>query len=345
MSVRSKLVERAYTSVATFSADLARVFTSEIGVQPAGDTAELQMQISGRAPELSLEQREKRKLAKRIIKAIQPALEDAIKKESELNGKPFEKELKDLDLILENSVSSRRASISGGSAEQETPEKVVVTNGVNGDNEEQAQAITKAEPGDESPHVASADATDDMVMLDANQQEAPNPVDNDPGPAPAPMAAAASMPGSESENIQAVDAHVVSDPTTIGIIKDDESDSSQLPSQAMAAQQGPPTPPLSFEEDQQLPLAQGGIMWYMQPFDPIGTTIHEERWTGRDVMRGMSEELSELDEDELNDLVDNELEEGTEAVPNGTCNAGSDVPAEEQKVKVHRTRRRWRGFK
>lgn len=123
MSVRSKLVERAYTSVATFSADLARVFTSEIGVQPAGDTAELQMQISGRAPELSLEQREKRKLAKRIIKAIQPALEDAIKKESELNGKPFEKELKDLDLILENSVSSRRASISGGSAEQENPEK------------------------------------------------------------------------------------------------------------------------------------------------------------------------------------------------------------------------------
>src|SRR5438034_10806862 len=111
LSIRSKLDDRFYTSVSAFSRDLAHVFTSEIGVDSVGDTAELQVQISGRAPELSLEQREKRKLAKRIIKAIQPSLEESLKKESELNGKPFEKELKDLDLILENSVLSRRASL------------------------------------------------------------------------------------------------------------------------------------------------------------------------------------------------------------------------------------------
>ena len=88
-----------------------------------------------------------------------------------------------------------------------------------------------------------------------------------------------------------------------------------------------PTPILS-EEDQQLPLAQGGIQWYMQPFDPIGTTIHEERWTGRDVMRGMSEELSELDEDELKDLVDDVLDQ-----------TPISVTAPRSQQKVRRTRR------
>ncbi|KAL1999080.1 hypothetical protein VTN02DRAFT_5079 [Thermoascus thermophilus] len=346
LSVRAKLEQRAYTSVATFSADLARVFTSEIGVQPAGDTAELQMQISGRAPELSLEQREKRKLAKRIIKAIQPALEDAIRKESELNGKPFEKELKDLDLILENSVSSRRASISGGPPDAEHLESAAVTNGVHGDSDEHGQAVAKTEPGDESQPIAS-DPTDDVVMLDADQQEASKPADNESGSVPDATPTAASGPGSDdSANPQVPDPHTVGDLTTNGVKNDNESVSSQLAGPAAAAPPPePPTPPLSFEDDQQLPLAQGGIMWYMQPFDPEGTTIHEERWTGRDVMRGMSEELSELDEDELKDLVDNDLEEGAEAVPNGTWNAESDVPTEEQKVKVHRTRRRWRGSK
>jgi NuA3 HAT complex component NTO1 len=68
----------------------------------------------------------------------------------------------------------------------------------------------------------------------------------------------------------------------------------------------------------------------MQAFDPIGTTIHEERWTGRDVMRGMSEELSELDEDELKDLVDDELDPGSNNAP---ANAG------QSQKDVRRTRR------
>ncbi|KAJ5518716.1 Zinc finger PHD-type [Penicillium expansum] len=204
MSIRQRLNERFYPSVAAFSSDLASLFTSEIGVEPAGDTAELQAQISGRAPELSLEQREKRKLAKRIIKVIQPSLEDAIRKESELNRKPFEKELKELDVILDHSLMSR----SGDSVEPE------------GDTE-LSEELTPAE--------------DTMKSVPTYYRH--------------------------------------------------------------------PTPVLT-EQDQQLPLALGGIQWYMQPFDPVGTTVHEERWTGRDVMRGMSEELSELDEDELEGLKD-----------------------------------------
>lgn len=271
LCIRKRLEERFYPSVASFSADLASLFTSEIGVGSAGDTAELQEQIAGRASGLSIEQREKRKLAKRIIKAIQPALEDAIRKESELNRKPFEKELKELDMILDHSVMSRRDSI---------------------DME-----------GDTEMDIAQPDAMEGVEET------------GDASEAPA--------------ELQLAD----------GIAPDQEVATEEGNGEEPAAEEGTkpninttyhrhPTPELT-EEDQQLPLARGGIQWYMQPFDPVGTTIHEERWTGRDVMRGMSEELSELDEDELQDLVDDEAD----ADPTKTAEAGKS------KQNVRRTRR------
>ncbi|EPS34206.1 hypothetical protein PDE_09170 [Penicillium oxalicum 114-2] len=272
-SIRKRLEERFYPSVSSFSADLAGLFTSEIGVAPAGDTAALQEQISGRAPELSLEQREKRKLAKRIIKSIQPGLEDALRKESELNRKPFEKELKELDVILDRSVMSRRDSIE-----------------LEGDGEiEATEPVTKAEP----------------------------------------------MEGVESAVPAAMDSHPAEDgtepaPDVDGSTVDDSHPPNDVKPVVNASYRRHPTPVLT-EEDQQLPLAQGGIQWYMQPFDPDGTTIHEERWTGRDVMRGMSEELSELDEDELKDLVEEETSAPT--LTDAPVEAGQ-LPKE-----VRRTRR------
>lgn len=237
MSIRQRLNERFYPSVAAFSADLASLFTSEIGVEPAGDTAELQAQISGRAPELSLEQREKRKMAKRIIKVIQPSLEDAIRKESELNRKPFEKELKELDVILDHSVMSR----NGDSAEPEGDTELY------GQPDDAMEGVEETLPTTEPP-------------LEAQPSDEQHP---------------------EAEELPPAEDTMKSIPNYYRH----------------------PTPVLT-EQDQQLPLALGGIQWYMQPFDPVGTTVHEERWTGRDVMRGMSEELSELDEDELEGLKD-----------------------------------------
>lgn len=274
MSIRKRLQERFYPSVAVFSADLASLFTSEIGVESAGDTAELQEQISGRASGLSLEQREKRKLAKRIIKAIQPALEDAVRKESELNRKPFEKELKELDVILDHSVMPRRDSIEGDTeldAAQPEP---------------QADVMEGVEPtGDVSGVPAEPKPAEDAV------------VDQEPGP----YEPTAEHPAPADETKPNINAVYKRHPT-----------------------------PVLTEEDQQLPLARGGIPWYMEPFDPIGTTIHEERWTGRDVMRGMSEELSELDEDELKGLVEDELDRDATNAP---------VDADKPKQNVRRTRR------
>lgn len=346
-AIRKKLEERSYASIPVFSAELASVFTSEIGVQPAGDTAELQMQISGRAPELSLEQREKRTLAKRIIKAIQPALEDGVKKESELNRKPFEKELKELDHIFEIGGESRRSSVAGApeagqlegpnGAAQETeggdettkPElqeeshaTALPENSETGDH-----VMTDADTTQHAEPAAESQAQEDVSMANAAMQEATQ----ESGKAAAEALAMANKPTGEAES------------TVNGNVKMNAGASPQPSAQAPVPHKGPPTPPLSFQGDQQLPLAQGGIQWYMQPFDPVGTTIHEERWMGRDVMRGMSEELSELDEDELQDLVGDELEgKGASAAKGGSGTAvAEDTGAEaEPPVKVHQTRRR-----
>ena len=242
---------------------MASLFTSEIGVGPAGDTAQLQEQISGRAPELSVEQREKRKLAKRIIKSIQPALEDAIRKESELNRKPYEQELKELDVILDHSVMSRR----GDSGEPEGDTELDI-----GPSDTKVEAMEGIEEPVNHNHASDTLQPDETV----------------PSREPA------------TENS-----------TAGGLLPQDEI----KPNINVIAKRHP-TPVLT-EEDQQLPLAQGGIQWYMEPFDPIGTTIYEERWTGRDVMRCMSEELSELDEDELKDLVDDELDQDAANAPVG----------------------------
>lgn len=279
LSIRKRLQERFYPSVAVFSADLASLFTSEIGVESAGDTAELQEQISGRASGLSLEQREKRKLAKRIIKAIQPALEDAIRKESELNRKPFEKELKELDLILDHSVMSRRDSIEG-------------------DTELEAGQFEAEHVEPQADVMEGVETTGDVSGVPADSKPAEDTV-------------SAEEPGPEESAVE------------------EPAPAEETKPNINAIYRRHPTPVLT-EEDQQLPLARGGIPWYMEPFDPIGTTVHEERWTGRDVMRGMSEELSELDEDELKDLVEDELNQDA-------TNAPADVGKSKQNVR--RTRR------
>jgi NuA3 HAT complex component NTO1 len=67
----------------------------------------------------------------------------------------------------------------------------------------------------------------------------------------------------------------------------------------------PLTPPRS-EKNLLNPLGNGGIPWYFETFDVHGTTVYEERYTGREVLRDMSEELSELDDDELDGLADSD---------------------------------------
>lgn len=305
-TIEKKLEERFYTSVATFSADIGTAFRSVVGLDDITDAHEAHEQLNeGGAThiELTPEQKDKKKLAKRIIKAIHPALEDATIKEAQIAGKQCEKELRELDALLDNSVSSRATSAlashdaigkgnDDGAERHHVSQDVEMSeasgylaNGnaetsglVNGDSDGKGNdSGTKHGDGksggaDEPDHEADDAAIRLQLQLPEEPTEAP----------------AENTVGESAEGRQG----------SIGTAPALSNSGSTHPS---TTNPDPLTPPQS--DGDILTLAQGGIPWYLQSFDPRGTTIHDERWSGREVVRGMSEELSELDDDELDGLL------------------------------------------
>ncbi|KAL8940403.1 MAG: hypothetical protein Q9211_002292 [Gyalolechia sp. 1 TL-2023] len=306
--LRNRLNERYYTSVAAFSADFGAVFSETIGLPVAADNAEIEARVAGdaAAKELTLEFKNKKALAKRIIKAVQGALEDAMRKESELSGRPFEKELRDLDILLENSMRSRQDSIT-------EPQRRVI-----GEISERDGSAIPAE--------AVVHGFDNPLNMQGSA---------DPERVPE---------GTRTHN------HHLTPEEPNGISTDAMTNGERLVNgttrtpfnQAASNNCGPPTPPLSSSGQPQV-LSGGGIPWYMEPFDPDGTTVQEERWTGRDLVRGMSEELSDMDEAELSGLVGNDTIGEMIAEPQTTADIEKTAKAAARKKAAAR-RKRNRGW-
>jgi NuA3 HAT complex component NTO1 len=88
-------------------------------------------------------------------------------------------------------------------------------------------------------------------------------------------------------------------------------------------------------------LTEGGIPWYLKSFDPIGTTIREMQWTGRDIVRGMSEELTDIDDDELKGM--GAEMEGIEGAPEELVVEGKIETV--LRTKKSKAKKRWRGYR
>ena len=338
-SIRAKLETRSYTSVAVFSADLANVLGSDLGVE-AANTAELQRQVSGRAIDMTVEQRERRKLAKRIVKAVQPALEEALRNEGELSGRPFEKQIRELDMMLDNSILSHHETYSGFNNEEEveirslpkTPNGrhtplPIRRNGEgidqDGDNEFSGTQFAGSKKAD----------THDVDMVDAPNE-----------PAEELDGSIVQLNGELSANTEQAVAANTPPASTNGIKGDGNQEPMNLPDNPSAPAREPPTPPLSLEGLQHSNIIAGGIPWYFEPFDPDGTTIHEERWTGPEVLREMSEELTDIDDEELLVLGGSDYDVDKQDVTM-TTKSPTQVSRKRNAKKNGKARRRWRGFK
>ena len=337
--------KRFYTSVPSFSAEFGSIFSAAIGLPEAADAADVQAQISSEpsAKDASTEYKEKKKLAKRIIKAVQGSLEDAMKKESELCRKPFEKELRDLDLLLQNSLLSRRDSLTNSSAgevnEMEVENQILPLEhvheyhtGIKGSSP--AHNYISSIPRHETSSTLSSELSQpDASLAGVNLQEEPRAIaaetnlDVSVKPLSTDHISPAHQPTPEGSSVTPW--------TNVAANRDQVGES--------RPHVEPLTPALSSQEDVH-PFASGGIPWYMVPFDPVGTTIEEERWTGRDLVRGMSEELSDMDEEELSGLVDM----GVAGVPgepvDGTSHSQANAGASNRR-KVAAKRKRWRGYR
>lgn len=282
-ALERKLSERYYISVAAFSADIGAVFSSVLAksdknITELRDVTDVHNQLNevpaGTAEHhaLTQEQKELKKLTKRIVKAVKDPLENAMKKEAELKGIPFEKEMNEwaaFDARLENSIQSNHVSGSILPAE-------------NGDNispDTSVSAIAGASPG----KINNA-ANEDIDMPDADA------VPDIDGSTPA-AGNAGTLPveGTLFRPMQPLSPPISTSSAAHNL--DGAGDSRQ---QNIA-------PPAATSRD---PWARGGVPWYLDAFDINGTTIHEERWTGPETMRAMSEQLSEMDEETLLDLCE-----------------------------------------
>jgi NuA3 HAT complex component NTO1 len=338
-SIRGKLNSRSYTSVAVFSADLANVLSSDLGVE-AANTAELQEQVSGRAIDMTVEQRERRKLAKRIVKAVQPALEEALRNESELSGRPFEKQIRELDMMLDNSILSRRESFSGSTNGEEIEIRALLKP-INGGH----STLQIKVRGDE---IGQHGVGGNGMTFTVGKQSEPHDVDM----VDAPNETGDELDGSIAQlngELSADAAQIVAantpPPSTNGAKGDGPHGSANLPHNSNASAPEPPTPPLSLGGLQQSTLVSGGIPWYVEPFDPDGTTIHEERWTGPEVLREMSEELTDIDDEELEGLGGEDYDATQQDLTTTTKTSLTPATRNRNIKKNGKARRRWRGFK
>jgi NuA3 HAT complex component NTO1 len=300
-----RLDEKFYTSVQAFSADMAVVLSEEVGFAPVttvGGEAELDLDKVAHSS-LTPEQKETKKLVKRIMRGLQPHFEEALRREADLAGRPYEK-LPDLETLLNLKLQRRISALSVDSIRQttETDETIV------GQHDGQVLPDGEAE--------AVAAKADDMQL-------APTPDDNAADPhrtahdEAADEAAIAAQLGQDA-------MHASNEPQREAMDLDH------------AEENGHPLTPPRSEKNLLNPLGNGGIPWYMEPFDIYGTTVHEERYTGREVLRDLSEELSELDDDVLDGLADSD--------PVRPPDAPDSNIAEVKKAVVRKKQKRSRGW-
>lgn len=297
-----KLDEKYYASVRTFNDDIAAVLETQLGSAPVAIVGAADDQVSKIAhSNLTPEQKELKKLVRRITKGLQPLLEEAIHREAELAGRPYEK-LPDLETLLSESLQRRSSVLSQDESIRQSTEA---------DQNSTEQAMEDAVDGEEAAVISQK--PDDVQL-------APTPDEN---------AADAHHAYDEAADEAAIEAQLGQDTMQAAHVvpRDDAMDLDVTEANERAE---PLTPPRS-EKNLLNPFGNGGIPWYLENFDIHGTTVYEERYTGRKVLRDMSEELSELDDDELDDLADSDAVRPTDTVDTNVTEVPKAVVRKKQK--------------
>jgi NuA3 HAT complex component NTO1 len=216
---------------------------------------------------LTPEQKELKKIRKRIIKPVRELLEKATSRESELKNIPIPTEENpqwaEFDALLEESGQTNGAVPTTEDGDNISPDTSV-------------SVIAGA-----SPNHANNSPDEDIEMLDDDDEDAEGEPDFE-------------------VNGTSIEARAV--PTKGAIFKPTQPLSPPNSTSSVANnnidgvvehREQEAAPPAVMSDD---PWTRGGVPWYLDLFDIDGTTVHEERWSGRDAV---SEELTDLDEEEV----------------------------------------------
>lgn len=315
-----------------FSRDLSKIFAealASVGNPDAPSEADIEAihnQLNevkpGSAAHMALtqEQKDLKRLAKRIVKAVKEPLEAAMKKEAELRGLELEEQLRKLDSMGIFASTTSKSLDADGEDETQT---------------HQAHRRT----GSDTSVVAGAEDQDNVDMLDASNDAALDPsLGKD---SMLPFANDAYTPASKAGS------HASSNHKPSTKSRSDRPTEPLSPpiSRSSSRPSGVPTSIASGDSSNNNGephdvFANGGVPWYLESFDPIGTTIYEERYTGRAVLRAMSEELSDMDEDTLTELAVTGAEAQSSDRPIANSNTpSSSVPGSAVKKATNKKKR------
>ncbi|KAI1378240.1 bromodomain and PHD finger-containing protein [Hypoxylon crocopeplum] len=329
IKLSNRIDERFYTTTLTFAHDLCDIINAGINTEPKPQS-ESQPKAGLGAPVVSKTDfsdfRDRKKLGKRILKSVQPQLETSLRLESEATHRLFESMKQELESMIEASLEMRQQAISQGIAESEQSQDVIMV-------ESSAAEITVGGQADDP--TVTAGASGDVTMAEADVQyevvggsgnievntsgieagdemEGVQPSANDVPDGEAQMVDV-KPEAMSADGVQPIDTP----PATNGYV-----------GAAPSLQPAPPTPPQSngsLGHQPTDPLTDGGVVWYLQEFKPEGTSATQEQWQGRDAVRSLSEELTEIDDDELKGLGVEINEDSITASPANTTETAEPV--------------------
>ena len=280
--------------------DLSDVINEGIYIELAS-TPDAQLRDAELAPPKSdfSEVRDRKRLGKRILKAVQPQLEKALHLEADISHVSFDILKQELERILEAGSEPRKRGPVTATADQ-SQDVIMVDSTV--------PEITVGGGGQTTSTVETEDAPADTIMAD-NEEPGLSSANIEVRVPNGDMAANVDdvSRGDAMDGVEQRDAQKPHEAANKSIAPLDTPPASTgfETTSARPPQPGPPTPPQSNGSLGRQPsdvLTEGGIPWYLRDFEPEGTSAVQEQWPGRDAVRSLSEELTEIDEDELKGL-------------------------------------------
>lgn len=229
--------------------------------------------------------RERRKLGKRILKAVQPQLEAALKIEAEILFKSFDALQKDLE-----------AKYTASLEPQQTPAPSSYQDDENDDSHDTIM-VDASIPGQITVKPRPADGEDEIMDIEVQYKDNIEVKTSEAG----------TLNRDGSMDVEMMDETHVEAIVTNGDHSQTPPGKSKFDTDPPLEPNAPPTPPQSngsLEKEPSDPLADGGVVWYMKDFEPSGTSAVGDSWAvGRDAaMRMLSEDLTDLDDEELKGL-------------------------------------------
>lgn len=321
LQLESKFEKRFYTTTLAFAHDLCEVIHVGINAEakpPVSDQPRFEpIDVSPTKQNPYSEARDRKRLGKRILKSVQPQLEIALKAEADITSKPFDSLQQELEGMIDASLEIRKPF--GSQPQPEVPtqssQDVIMVDAAEGPIRVAAAGQDRA--GDAAESTDQMDIDDQSIEVKEEESaQANGGIDQDTA------AIGEDVAGANDKGLPSLVQSAPTPPDTNGYVP--VSQHSQQPT--------PLTPPQSngsLGRGADNTLTEGGVPWYLKNFEPDGTTAIEEQWAGRDAVRSLSEELTDMDEEELNDLEFN-VEDSTItaspvdaplAVPSGSSSA------------------------